>query len=48
MSHPMGGGIGVTLRHCREKGNIYFKPVASCYQLFIKQLSAGTCMAVVL
>ena len=27
----VGGAMGVTLHHCREKGNTHFKPVASCY-----------------
>ena len=24
MPHPVGGAMGVTLRHCREKGNTRF------------------------
>ena len=28
MPHPVGGAMGVTLRHCREKGNTRFEPVS--------------------
>ena len=27
MPHPVGGAMGVTLRHCREKGNTLFETV---------------------
>ena len=43
-----GWSYGRDLRQCREKGNTLFEPVTSSYQIFIRQLNADICMAVVL
>ena len=47
MPHPVGGAMGVTLCHCREKGNTRFETVTSALNIH-KTNWRWFCMAVVL